>query len=321
MDISIGLISKYRSQIMGLATLWVMTSHVRIPSSAGGFFNFFQYIGFGGVEMFMLVSGFGLFFALQKSISLHNYYYRRFVRIVPIWMIAIVLLYFLCSPFPLLSTEFVRRVGQCWWFVPFIIFIYIISPIVYAAVKSEKMWPSVLCIGLVLLLQVAYKVSGMSNITVTLSFARIFDFMIGLWLAKKMTEGGKLHVSLIVLAGLSGFIVVYLCNQDIIFEGFWTEHHDLRLYLMILTGPLMCLIAIVVSAISKYLSAILKWIGEMSFEVYLFHVLIWWIIRDDNLLPWYFFYPISLFASFVMHIVNKQLSELIMSKEVCKKQY
>ena len=218
-------------------------------------------------------------------------------------------------PFLIFSIAFVRRVGQCWWFVPFIIVIYVISPILYRAVKTGKAWPTLLCIGTVLFLQIAYKVSGMSNITVTLSFARIFDFMIGLWLAKRMTEGGKLNILTFVITGILGFIVVYLCNQNIIFYGFWSKHYDLRLYLMIITGPLMCFLAIFFSTLSKFISAFLNWIGEMSFEVYLFHVLIWWIIRDDNLLPWFIFYPLSLFVSHIMHLINKHISKILLSEK------
>lgn len=310
---SIELISKYRSQIMGLATLWVMTSHVRIPTNGGGkILNFIEYIGFGGVEMFMLVSGFGLYFAFQKSTSLKKYYFRRIVRIVPIWIIAAALLYFFSNPYPLLSLDFIRRVGQCWWFVPFILFVYAISPLIYYAVHSKSRIPLVVCIVGVILSQVTYKVLGISNITVTLSFARIIDFVIGMWLAKLLTKGKLLNVRAVVFWGIVGFLLVYLLNQNIIFRGFWNEHRDLRLYLMIMTGPFMCLVAIVLSLANQYLSVALKWIGQMSFEVYLVHVLIWWIIRDDNLISWYLFYSISLIASYLLHMVNKTLSRVML---------
>lgn len=313
MNVSIELISKYRSQIMGVATLWVMTSHVRIPANGeGSFLDFFEYIGFGGVEMFMLVSGFGLFFALQKSKSMKEYYYRRFIRIVPIWLISIVLLFYLCNTYPFFSLEWVRRIGQCWWFVPFIILAYVISPYIYKVICTKSYWSLFLFIGSVILIQIAYKVSGLSNIMITLSFARIFDFMIGMWFAQMMEEGKKLNAAAIIITGVIGFIVVYLCAKNIIWKDFWSNNLDLRLYFMIMIGPLMCFIAIAISKASKYLSTCLRWVGEMSFEVYLVHVLIWWIVRKNDLLPWYYFYPISIAAAYLMHIVNKHISQFLL---------
>lgn len=309
MNLSIDLISKYRSQIMGFAILWVMTSHV--PVGGDNFLKFVQYIGFAGVEMFMIVSGFGLYYAMKKSQSLAQYYRRRVVRILPMWIICSVLLYFFCNEEPLFSVAFVRRIGQCWWFIPFILLVYGISPIVYKALTSKSVWPIVGVISATLFCQIVYKISGFSNIMINLAFARSFDFIIGMWLAKALNDGKQLNAIWMILSGIVGFTIVYLLSHDIVFSGFWHEHYDLRLYPMVLTGPLMCYLVVWISSLTKYVSIPLKFLGEFTLEIYLVHVLIWWIVRDENLLPWYGFYPVSILASYLLHLLNNKIASLL----------
>ena len=254
MNLSIELISKYRSQIMGFAILWVMLSHVPIPCGDIDILSFFQYIGFGGVELFMIVSGFGLFFALKKTPSPKEYYIRRIVRIIPVWLFCVVLLYFFCNEYSLFSLDFIRRVGQCWWYIPFILIIYAVSPLVYNAIVAEKKWKIICIIISVVAIQVIYKLSGFSNIMINLAFARFFDFLLGMWFAKLMTMGKTLSLPVVVISGLSGLTIVYCLRSGYLLPGFWSENFDLRLYPMILVGPMFCYLIIWISSLSKYIS-------------------------------------------------------------------
>ncbi len=308
MNLSIELISKYRSQIMGFAILWVMMSHVPIGKDI---LVFAQYIGFGGVEMFMIVSGYGLFYAMKKTKSLIQYYRRRLVRIIPMWFLCSLLLYFFCNSEPLISWAFIRRIGQCWWFIPFILLVYGISPLVYKAIISKSTLPIIGIITATVLCQIIYKESGFSNIMINLSFARFFDFIIGMYMAKALTEGKQLKIFWLIITGISGFVLVYLLSHDIIFRGFWHIHYDLRLYPMVLTGPMMCYFVVWISSMTKYISIPLKFLGEFSLELYLMHVLIWWIVRDQNLLSWYLFYPVSISASYLLHLINKEIARVL----------
>jgi peptidoglycan/LPS O-acetylase OafA/YrhL len=58
-------ISTYRSELMGWAILWIMMLHFTFTQIKP--LGFVAQYGFAGVEIFMLVSGFGLFFSLEKK--------------------------------------------------------------------------------------------------------------------------------------------------------------------------------------------------------------------------------------------------------------
>lgn len=88
-----GLVSKYRTEIMGFACIWIMLSHNFCiwPESMGWYWvkRIFQF-GNLGVELFLIVSGIGLYFAWQNRKSLGQFYQRRYVRLlIPYFLIAV----------------------------------------------------------------------------------------------------------------------------------------------------------------------------------------------------------------------------------------
>lgn len=59
-------LSKYRGVLMGFAILWVMYFHIPIKSvtEVGWFIH---RIGFYGVDIFLFLSGLGVYFSLTKA--------------------------------------------------------------------------------------------------------------------------------------------------------------------------------------------------------------------------------------------------------------
>lgn len=77
-------ISKYRTELMGLAILWIMLYHCRevdIP-----IIRQIQEVGYSGVEIFFLLSSFGLLYAWEKRKSVKEFYLRRARRILPYYL-------------------------------------------------------------------------------------------------------------------------------------------------------------------------------------------------------------------------------------------
>ena len=74
-------ISTFRSELMGWAIVWIMMLHFTFTQIKP--LGFIAQYGFAGVEIFMLVSGLGLFFSLDKDINIGHFYRRRLLRIFP----------------------------------------------------------------------------------------------------------------------------------------------------------------------------------------------------------------------------------------------
>ena len=87
-----GLLSRYRSQLMGLATLWVMLFHAYPFHFGVPALDAVKEVGFCGVDVFILLSGMGLSLSLQKHRGqecLGSYYRRRFLRILPAYWLVV----------------------------------------------------------------------------------------------------------------------------------------------------------------------------------------------------------------------------------------
>ena len=84
-------ISRYRSELMGLAMIFVMLFHVWLPKSN----TFYGLVRCGniGVDMFLFLSGIGLWYAWSKRPTLKQFYWRRYIRIYPAWLIVSSLFY------------------------------------------------------------------------------------------------------------------------------------------------------------------------------------------------------------------------------------
>ena len=84
-DIELANISRYRGQLMGMAMIFVVLFHVSLPR-ADAFFGL-RRIGNIGVDMFLFLSGIGLWFSWAKNQDAKRFLLRRLLRIYPAWLV------------------------------------------------------------------------------------------------------------------------------------------------------------------------------------------------------------------------------------------
>ena len=148
------LISKYRNAIMGIAALWILAFHAWIPVTpvpTEEHFNLFGFlerylkiIGYCGVDIFLLLSGIGLTFAIKKG-SVIRFYYRRLRRILLPFLIVSV---FLWQVFGWSTSEFIKHISGynfffekadgIMWFVFAIVTLYLFFPLYYKIFGKAK---------------------------------------------------------------------------------------------------------------------------------------------------------------------------------------
>lgn len=85
------LFSKYRSELMGFASLWVMLFHAFHLHPEFAPLKFFKSLGYAGVDIFILLSGMGLCmsFAKREGEPLRTYFLRRAERILPTYWLVV----------------------------------------------------------------------------------------------------------------------------------------------------------------------------------------------------------------------------------------
>ena len=223
-------VSKYRSQIMGFAAMWVLIYHVR--DEALLFYDipglnrveiFFNNIGFCGVDIFMFLSGWGLYHAIKKH-NLTVFYKRRYRRLIPPFVL-VCIIKALVEKWELAG--FFKAV-TCWsfiteyihipmWFIPAIALIYLFFPLYFKA--FEKFSNKYIFTALAILLWFALAFGSLLIFDRKEAFIfvnRIPVFIVGVlfgWLSysgKKIPEKVSWIVILLMLIG--GFQLQYYCT-------------------------------------------------------------------------------------------------------------
>lgn len=80
------IFSTYRNSLKGIAILWICFFHARLGLENVPVIGAIQQIGYLGVDIFLLLSGMGLYHSLNKSPSMWQYLRRRAVRLLPAFL-------------------------------------------------------------------------------------------------------------------------------------------------------------------------------------------------------------------------------------------
>ena len=162
------------SYLKGFAISSVLVNH---------YINMFVADGFGGyggtiVGLFFVLSGYGIFFSLQKDfekgettrLTLKRYFYKRAIRILPLhWLAA--LPYLVKNKITIISL-IVPLVCSPYWFIPQIIQCYFVAPLFYFLLKRCGLVKYIFII--LILLFTANKFFDL--LLVDLSYSRYFSY-------------------------------------------------------------------------------------------------------------------------------------------------
>lgn len=297
----ISYISKYRTQIMGAAMIWVMWFHS--ASYYEGILDFIHDIGFYGVDVFLLVSGLGLYFSLRKSKSIGEFYKKRAVRILPAYLIIAISWYcFYKTEVPISDKILSVSCINYWrgsiyglkeyfdWFIPTLLVIYILTPFYFKAFEKAKgKWQfTALCSVISPILCVILFQFGKQPIYGAI--VRIPVFLVGFHLGYFLYEKKEEHPSnwMALLATLiAGLILGYNIQRHLDNP---TIHWGINCYAALLVAPGL---SSLFGTIALYLEKTLKIVGKVilfpfyvcgrySLEIYLLHQRFIEIIFDER---------------------------------------
>ena len=97
--LSFSIFSKYREILMGMAILSILIFHYTEDCSTfginyNGFVKLYKtYIGSSGVDIFLLLSGLGLYYSFSKDNTIKNFYFKRVKRVLIPYLIVSVPVY------------------------------------------------------------------------------------------------------------------------------------------------------------------------------------------------------------------------------------
>jgi peptidoglycan/LPS O-acetylase OafA/YrhL len=279
MPVSYQLFSKYRSELMGVAMLWVMLFHAADLDFGLTPLNWLRSAGFGGVDIFILLSAMGLFFSLSaQDQSYSTFMARRASRILPAY-------YIVALPFTLLLI-FLGRAGWSalfynstllyyWvgcqgafnWYVAGIMTFYAVTPLcfrVFSRAKHKTFAVILAIFSSLLLCQLLIREDWWRLMDV---FYRIPVFFLGLLLGHFIKEGKKITPPQLFF---------WFCSLGMGGLYLWASatrwYFPLCHLFLFTTVPLCLILCVIFEKIPGKLLAPLRLVGEHSLEMYLFNV-------------------------------------------------
>ncbi len=143
-------LSRFRSELMGVAMLWVMLFHAENLDLGWGPLNTLRSAGFGGVDIFIVLSAMGLVMSLgRREQDDHSFLVRRARRILPAYFLVMVpyTLFCLARGTAWLSAlvwnatllnYWVRPKGSFNWYVSGIMLFYALTPACFRWLREPR---------------------------------------------------------------------------------------------------------------------------------------------------------------------------------------
>lgn len=310
MVLSWEIVSKYRPQLMLLSILWVIAFHFTPPHLT--FYNAFQSIGCGGVDVFMFLSGFGLCYSYYKrdSVSLISFYKRRLVKILPIYFFCIITFGIIRGLdisdilWQLTCLGFWIGKPSYDWYVPSILLLYFTFPFfVRLSKKFGIRTIAVLAplIGLIPTFLFIYLGKG----TWILFTARIPLFFMGCYAGWMLEQRKEIRWPWLIIAlSVCALIVelVFASRYD------YESMHRMGFYYipqMFIVPGACILMANLLDKIPSWILGPMKFLGSMTLEIYLVHMSMRFIYPESKyVLPILFAIALHYFVQYSMKYIR-----------------
>lgn len=333
---NIHTLSRYRGELMGIAMLVVILFHV-----AGQRHDTLWYCmarcGNVGVDMFLFLSGIGLWYSFTKGIQgfraseLLSFYKRRLLRIYPAWLLFACLFYIpLYNEGKLTLAELIGNILIGWrlwsgmvdefWFIPMILAFYLVSPFYMMLIRRWPAWRwmPVAAMSLCVLIEYWPPLHAVLSRQEIL-FSRIPIFLLGinagLWVKEERTlPQGALGLLLLVFV-LSAAVCI---NFEDGLRGRFPLFMERMVYIP-LSVSILLLLGCLFGKAPRWLLRSLAFVGTVSLELYLVHVnFVLYPLREYNLGYWptaLLTIAISLIIAYLAHLIISLCLTRINSKK------
>lgn len=273
-----------RAFLMGIAIIWVIFSHMGFVFD-NKIFSFLKDNAWAGVDIFLFLSGMGIFASLQKAEGdVIGFYKKRIRRIMPAYIpfILVYLVVWTCvkqvdvSNFNVWADYlgnitctgwFLERDNQFNWYVQAIVWFYLLSPTFYMLVKRyDALWQEILLMVFLLLFQLPFY-----NKTAMAAINRIPIFILGMMFmhksmknTQKLEKKSEVFLYVLMCVGVLLFAACYFFNYE------WFMFYGIIFTLFVLITPGLC--CFLVRFNIPLLKKCIEYLGRASFEIYLVHI-------------------------------------------------
>jgi peptidoglycan/LPS O-acetylase OafA/YrhL len=276
---NVQLISKYRSELMGFAMIWIMLYHYFGKNNIVSLGNLIFQIGHCGVDIFLFLSGFGLIFSIHKMNGKQNknllFIKKRLLRLIPTYYLVIIVSGVLLSVgFKIIIQNLMifgffipfNLIFSYDWFIPSLILLYLVFPSYYKVFKKSPDYSTLgaVLLGVILVIPLVVIQRG----TIILFISRLPIFFIGVYCGNILIKRKDIS--------LNKWVVILLCIIFLILELILTYNFSSSFLRKTALDHLPFLF--IVPGLLLVLSKLLNYFNRYSFGNYLNKILFFLVI-------------------------------------------
>ena len=282
-DIELANISRFRGELMGAAMLFIILFHVGLPRDDA--FYGLRRMGNVGVDMFLFLSGIGLWFSWCKQPSIKHFFIRRYLRIYPAWLIMACLYYiprFNGGDFwawldlvgdITINWDFWLNDELTFWYIPATMMLYLFAPGYMELIKRHPIyrWLPVMMIMWCILVQYVTPIHQAVG-HLEIFWSRVPIFFIGInmgeMVRQKQTLDGASIWMIIIMFVMTLASSIFL---EQVRHGMFPLFLERMLYIPLTITSILILNRIF-RRTPKWFNQSIKVVGALSLEAYLIHI-------------------------------------------------
>lgn len=284
-SIELANISRFRAEQMGAAMLFVILFHVALDR--GDPFYGLRRCGNVGVDIFLFLSGVGLWFSWVKTPDVLRFYRRRLLRIVPTWIVVATAFYL---PDYLVARRFshsiVDLIGDItinwdfwlhdeltFWYVPAIMALYLVAPWYMRLVQSRPVYrwlPLLMVIWCVMVQWVLPIHHAVGHIEIF--WSRVPIFFIGINFGEMVRTHRQLPSEAVWLLLVTFLMTFGTC---LYLEQVRHGHFPLFVERMLYIPFTVCTVLVmnrIFRRTPQWVNRLFRFVGALSLEAYLIHI-------------------------------------------------
>ena len=335
------LISQYRNQLFGIAIISIILFHFSedfnnaVQNSIIHLNQFspknllvlayYNYIRSIGVEIFVFLSGMGLYYSFSTNNNIIQFYKRRFQRIfVPYIIVAGVFwaikdFYFHNSGIKAYISDlsfytFFTKGTSTIWFIGLMFFLYILFPLIYKIACNK--FHTILLITFTCFFSI-FLYHYMPDIYHNISIAstRVPLFLLGVYTSKHIKNEVNISIFALSIFCIIGLFTKFL-RVNLNFPDYMDRFMD-SIYACALILIFTILIHVIIKL--KFINIFLIFIGNYSLELYMVHVTMRNLMKECELptyrISYYFgMIIISIFIAILLNRLSHLIKETLFSK-------
>ncbi len=313
----------YRSVWMGFAMIWVVLYHCGLVLPGG--LDHLKGVGYGGVDIFLFASGIGNYYSYNKDEDPLKFMRRRIKRLAPayvpivllwcMWVVVTEGLYPWYITGNLLGVQGISAGGRSFnWYIICILICYLLTPYLASYIKKHNDVKSLILILLLIVMSAAFFKDSKRIIIM----ARIPVYALGMLFAKHdNVDVKRVRMPLFALFAFGVVVLEVACR----YVGDYMWNYGLYWYPFIMIAPFMCLMISELSALlekrgTSKVVGFFSFIGGISFEIYLVHVLTFDIFKTlatdgpyDNNWTWSACLLVTFFLAWLYSLLLKKVGQ------------